>query len=68
LSEEDIALSESDVKPRFYDYLSRNLQDSQVIIIENTPPPPNLGEGCNIIYFSKREDIGRYGLFRSDLS
>ena len=63
LSKEDIALSESDVKQRFYDYLSRNLQDSQVIIMENTPPPPDLGQGSNVIYFSKRENIGRYGFF-----
>ena len=63
LSEEDIALSQSDVKPLFYDYLSRNLQDSQVIIMENTAPPLNLGEGSNIINFTKSEDFGRYGFF-----
>ena len=63
LSKEDIALAESDVKPCFYDYLSRNLQDSQVIIIENTPPPSDIGEMSKVIYFTKREDVGRYGLF-----
>jgi DNA repair ATPase RecN len=63
LSEEDIALAESDLKPRFYDYLSRNLQDSQVIIMENTSPPLNLGEKIKIVHFTKREDTGRYGFF-----
>jgi len=62
LSEEDRILAESDVKPRFYDYLSRNLQDSQVIIMENTPPPDLEGRS-NVIHFTKREDIGRYGFF-----
>jgi uncharacterized coiled-coil DUF342 family protein len=63
LSEGDIALAASDVKPRFYDYLSRNLQDSQVIIMENTPPPQELEEGSNIICFTRLEDVGRYGFF-----
>jgi hypothetical protein len=63
LAEEDRVLAESDVKPRFYDYLSRNLQDSQVIIMENTPPPSDLGNWSNIIHFTKREGIGRYGFF-----
>ncbi len=63
LSEEDIALAESDVKPRFYDYLSHNLQDSQVVILENTPPPQGLEARSNVIHFTKREDFGRYGFF-----
>jgi AAA15 family ATPase/GTPase len=63
LSEEDRVLAASDVKPRFYDYLSHNLQDSQVIIMENTSPPLDLGERSNVIHFTKREDIGRYGFF-----
>ncbi len=63
LSEEDIALAESDVKPCFYDYLSRNLHDSQVIIMENTSPPSDIGEMSKVIYFTKREDVGRYGFF-----
>jgi uncharacterized coiled-coil DUF342 family protein len=63
VTEEDRRLINSDVKPRFYEYLSHHLRDAQVIVMENAAPPQDLQDTGQIIHFTKRRDVGRYGLF-----
>ena len=62
-SAEDLALAESDLKIRFYEYLAANLRDSQSIVIENEDPPTNLEGRISTINFTKNENIARYGFF-----
>jgi hypothetical protein len=49
-----------DVKDAFYRSLAVTFSDSQVIILENDPPPTDLGLTVNIIEFTGTEQ-GRFG-------
>jgi hypothetical protein len=52
-----------DLKVRFYNYLADNHSDSQIIIIENEPPPDDLKNKITFTNFTKNPDSGRYGFF-----
>jgi len=59
----DDDLRGTDVKDKFYDYLSSVLDDRQIIIIENNDPPPMIVALPQVAMFSKNPNSGRYGFF-----
>lgn len=59
---DDDELRGTDLHARFYDVLS-TWTDRQVIIIENTDPPPAIQDDPGTVHFTKRTTRGRYGLF-----
>ncbi len=61
--DEELALSGTDLKERFYDYLiEHHGQNSQVIIIENQHPPSSIKEQVTLTIFTGNPKNGRYGL------
>lgn len=61
--DEDLTLSGTDLKERFYDYLiAHHRQDSQVIIIENQHPPAHIEELVSLTVFTGNPSTDRYGL------
>ena len=55
-------LSETDVRDHFYEYLSKH-DDRQVIILENDTPSNAVRTRSQTTFFTKNEQLGRYGLF-----
>ncbi len=55
-------LSETDVRDHFYEYLSKH-DDRQVIILENDTPSKSVLTRSQTTFFTKNEQLGRYGLF-----
>lgn len=53
----------TDLKSRFYGYLSERHSKNQVIIIENEHPPADLEDRLHLTVFTKNLDQGRYGFF-----
>lgn len=53
----------TDLKLRFYRYLIERHAESQIIVIENTPPPDELMDLMALTNFTKNPHHGRYGLF-----
>lgn len=53
----------TDLKLRFYRYLIERHGESQIIVIENTPPPDELLDRMALTNFTKNPHHGRYGLF-----
>jgi hypothetical protein len=53
----------TDLKEKFYSYLQGLPHDRQVIIVENTDPPPAIAALSQVLMFSKNPHGGRYGLF-----
>ena len=49
------------VKEGFYRSLATKFMDSQVIILENDPPPVDLAQSTNIIEFTGISGVGRKG-------
>jgi predicted nucleic acid-binding Zn-ribbon protein len=61
--DEDAALQGTDLKERFYAYLkAHHGRESQVVVIENQPPPESETEGLAITVFTRNPADGRYGL------
>ncbi|WP_442838830.1 hypothetical protein [Acinetobacter baumannii] len=61
--DDDIALSNSDLKELFYDYLIKHHKsDSQIIIIENQHPPANVEDQILMTIFTSNPNEGRFGL------
>ncbi|MBL0572100.1 hypothetical protein JD522_01435 [Aeromonas hydrophila] len=61
--DDDIALSHTNLKDKFYTYLLKNhSRDSQIIIIENQAPPMNIHELMHVTTFTRNKSKGRYGL------
>ncbi|MDD4616371.1 MAG: AAA family ATPase [Alphaproteobacteria bacterium] len=58
----DQDVHETDLKDKFYTYLSKLGTDVQIVIAENVPPPEAL-ENANIVCFTGNPDLGRFGLF-----
>ncbi|MDK4730603.1 hypothetical protein [Rhizobium phaseoli] len=56
-------LSGTDLKERFYNYLHREADDRQTIIVENDDPPESIRELPQVIMFSGNPHSGRFGLF-----
>lgn len=56
-------LKGSDLKDRFYEYLSTQHQNNQVIVIENEHPPANLVLGGRLTVFTRNPTEGRFGFF-----
>ena len=56
-------LSGTDLNEQFYNYLAALPDDRQVIIIENTDPPPAVTTRPQVTMFSKNPLVGRYGFF-----
>ncbi|MFP8489282.1 AAA family ATPase [Gracilimonas sp. Q87] len=59
---DDDSLVGTDLKEKFYEYLSSHFNKDQVIIIENEAPSNDLNN-INTIHFTRNENEGRYGLF-----
>jgi hypothetical protein len=58
---EDEGIAGTDLKLRFYEHLSRFAGQQQVLIVDNTTPPPEyIGKA---IEFTGNPEIPRYGLF-----
>ena len=55
-------LSTTDIRDRFYEYLSKH-DDRQVIILENATPSQSAIDRSQTSFFTKNEHIGRYGFF-----
>lgn len=55
-------LSETDVLEHFYEYLSKR-DDRQVIVLENDTPSNAVLARSQTTFFTKNEQLGRYGLF-----
>ncbi|MGO7480957.1 ATP-binding protein [Rhizobium ruizarguesonis] len=55
-------LSETDLRDHFYEYLSKH-DDRQVIILENDTPSNAVLSRSQTTFFTKNEQLGRYGLF-----
>lgn len=53
----------TDLNEQFYNYLAGMPDDRQVIIVENTDPPPAIGNRPQVEMFSKNPHSGRYGFF-----
>jgi hypothetical protein len=53
----------TDLNSHFYHYLQTTKEDCQMIIIENTDPPPDVEATLGATKFTGRSDVGRYGLF-----
>ncbi|KQM64782.1 MULTISPECIES: AAA family ATPase [unclassified Sphingomonas] len=51
------------VKQAFYADLARRGDLSQIIIVENEDPDPDMNPSPSIQLFSKQENVGRYGFF-----
>ncbi|MEM8985629.1 MAG: AAA family ATPase [Pseudomonadota bacterium] len=61
--DEDEKLKGSDLKERFYEYLTaHHKEDSQVIIIENQHPPEQFLPKLNLTIFTRNPNQGRQGL------
>jgi hypothetical protein len=60
---DDDDLRHTDLKLRFYKYLQQIPADRQVIIIENTDPPPEIQALPQTIKFTGNPGDGRTGLF-----
>jgi predicted nucleic acid-binding Zn-ribbon protein len=61
--DEELALSGTDLKERFYDYLiEHHGKSSQVIIIENQHPPSSIKGHVTLTVFTGNPKSGRYGL------
>ena len=59
----DDSLAGSDLKDKFFEYLSNADFPGQVIIIENEHSPISLSELIQKIDFTRNPNEGRYGLF-----
>ncbi|HFO9864757.1 TPA: DUF3732 domain-containing protein, partial [Escherichia coli] len=61
--EDDVALQGTDLKEKFYEYLSKyHTNNSQIIVIENPHPPENMSEKITTTIFTNNPKIGRQGL------
>lgn len=56
-------LTGTDLQDQFYAYLEALSSNTQVIVIENTDPPPSIGAKNQSQMFGKNPHHGRYGLF-----
>lgn len=56
-------LTGTDLNEQFYSYLNSLPTDRQVIVVENTDPPPEIMKLEQVQMFSKNPHSGRYGLF-----
>lgn len=61
--EDEKLLAGSDLKERFYQFLSRVPKNEQVIVVENEHPPELQDGSIKLTVFSKNPMSGRYGLF-----
>lgn len=59
---DDDSLVGTDLKEKFYEYLSSQFREEQMIVIENEPPLHEL-DNMNKIHFTRNANKGRYGLF-----
>lgn len=59
----DEDLTGTDLKEQFYSYLQSLTDDRQVIVVENTDPPPAIKVLEQVKMFGKNPHSGRYGLF-----
>lgn len=59
----DDDLRGTDVKDKFYEYLSNLSNESQIIIVENNDPPATIMALPQTVMFSKNPNSGRYGFF-----
>jgi hypothetical protein len=60
---DDIMIKGSQLKERFYRYLTKLPNSMQFIIIENPHPPEDIEQSVPVTVFSANPSEGRYGLF-----
>ena len=51
------------VQSRFFEFLTENFSDKQLIVIENDLALDDLAKNTNIIEFTRNKNLGRYGFF-----
>ncbi len=51
----------SEVKQMFYEYLSNESKNMQIIILDNVDPNKENQNNANYYHFSKNKEVGRYG-------
>lgn len=59
----DNSLVGTDLKDKFYEYLSMHHSQNQIIIFENDNPPPSGLVNIFQTHFTRNEEEGRYGFF-----
>jgi hypothetical protein len=59
----DDDLTGTDLNTHFYSYLQAKENDRQVIVVENTDPPPSVRTSSQVVRFTGLRGDGRYGLF-----
>lgn len=62
-SEDKTLLEGVGLREKFYEYLANNYNDSQILIIENEPPPNGFAEKISLTNFTGNPNEGRYGFF-----
>lgn len=60
---EEDNLQGTDLKERFYNYVSSDDRQGQIIIIDNEHPPASIDKDISVTVFSKNPDLDRYGFF-----
>jgi hypothetical protein len=61
-------LTGSDLMAHFYDYLKSVPEDRQVIVVENTDPPPAIQASSQAHVFTGNPSIGRAGFFPAEFA
>jgi septal ring factor EnvC (AmiA/AmiB activator) len=59
----DDDLTGTDLNTHFYSYLQAAENDRQVVIVENTDPPPSVQTSSQVVRFTGVHGDGRYGFF-----
>lgn len=63
LTDDEIKISKTGLKNKFFEHLSSISSIGQIIIFENIDPPANIEQLAHVHVFSKSTEGGRYGLF-----
>lgn len=52
-----------DMKRAFFEDLAADKSGDQIIVFENSEPPPEIRDHINYVHFSRNPTVGRYGFF-----
>jgi len=65
LSEDEIALAKTDLKEKFFKFLSEKKHIGQFIILENVDPPNNIKNYAHVELFYGNSESGKKGFFNN---
>jgi hypothetical protein len=63
LSEDEAKLKKSPLALHFYEHLASLKELAQILVVENSDPPPGILQLAHVTTFTGQRDTGRYGLF-----